>query len=91
MKTKSRPPFSRSPTLDTVIMIEAAASASDGTETVSSLWRKLRRKVMWQTYLVAMDYLEKSGKILIGKGRSVIWVWDKDALARLRKEKLVVA
>jgi hypothetical protein len=46
---------------------------------------------MWQTYLVAMDYLEKSGKILIGKGRSVIWVWDKDALARLRKEKLVVA
>lgn len=81
----------RSPTLDTVMMIEKAASESGGDATVRSLWVRLPRKVMWQTYLVALDYLESSGKLAVDSRRHVIWIWDPKEIARLKKSGLVVA
>ena len=57
--------LARSPTLDTVRMIEEAiASESGGGNTNrTAIWRKLPKKVMWQTYVAVLDYLERRGVI----------------------------
>lgn len=54
--------FKRSPTLDTVIMIEKAIKKYSG-EHRRMIWQKLPKKVMWQTYLFTLEYLVKNNKI----------------------------
>lgn len=71
----------RFPTLDTVLMIEQAARKSYGEKTLTQLWKSLPKKVMWQTFKTTIDYLVYSGKILIDKDNTVIWIWNP----RLRK------
>lgn len=61
----------RLPNLDTLIMIENTAGKHSGLER-RKLWLKLPKKVMWQTFLVALDYLEKVGRIKIEMGK-IIW------------------
>ncbi|VVC03195.1 Uncharacterised protein [Candidatus Burarchaeum australiense] len=75
----------RYPRLDTVLMIEKALSKSDGTKTARQIWQKLPRKVMWQTFMTTLDYLEHSGKIQIDKDRTVSWIWNPRLLAYVRK------
>jgi len=65
----------RYPRLDTVLMIEEMARKGSGEFTVRALWKKTPKKVMWQTFLAALDYLEYSGKIEIAENRRVSWVW----------------
>lgn len=76
----------RYPRLDTVVMIEEAIRNAKTDLTVTSLWKKLNKRVMWQTYLTALDYLEYSGKILIDEDKSIIWIWNPKLMARVRKK-----
>lgn len=80
----------RFPRLDTVLMIEEAARKGRGDYTVRKLWQKLPKKVMWQTYLATLDYLEYSGKIAIDPENHVIWIWAPGAIEKLKKKGLVV-
>ena len=80
----------RYPRLDTVLMIEDAVMKAKGDFTVRKIWQKLPKKVMWQTYLTTLDYLEYSGKILIDKDASVIWIWAPAEIEKLKKKGLVV-
>ena len=70
-------------------MIEKVIEDSKGDYTVRQIWQKLPKKVMWQTYLTALDYLEEGHKILIDK-KYVIWIWNPKEVARLKKQKLWV-
>ena len=63
LKLKSKNPFIRSPTLDTVLMIEKTIEKYSGEFNRTQLWKKLPKKVMWQTYLIVLDYLETINKI----------------------------
>ncbi len=95
MKTNS-PTFNfktevlRYPRLDTVLMIETALSKTDGTKTARQIWQKLPRKVMWQTFMTTLDYLEHSGKILIDKDRTIVWTWNPRLLAYVKKHGVEV-
>ncbi len=80
----------RSPTLDTVLMIEATIYKCKGDKTVTEIWRLLPKKVMWTTYITALRYIEYSGKILIEKDRTITWIWNPGEIARLKKQGLVV-
>lgn len=80
----------RFPRLDTVLMIEKAIRAANGDYSVRQLWQKLPKKVMWQTYLTSLDYLEYSGKILIDPDNHVIWIWAPKEIEKLKKKHLVV-
>ena len=52
-------PFVRSPTLDTVIMVERLIEEHSGGFNRTELWKSLPKQVMWQTYyVVILDYLE---------------------------------
>ena len=47
----------RSPTLDTVLMVEKTIEKYSGEYNRTEIWKRLPRKVMWQTYLIIFGYL----------------------------------
>lgn len=80
----------RFPRLDTVLMIEEQAKKARGDLTVRQVWKALPKKVMWQTYLATLDYLEYSGKIHIDAQKHVIWIWDPKGIAAIRRKGLLI-
>lgn len=51
------------PQLDTILMVENAILSADDYYTRTQLWKRLPRKIQYQTYKRILDYLEASGKI----------------------------
>ncbi len=84
-----KPKFERSPTLDTVLMVEKTMERYSGELNRTELWKKLPRKVMWQTYLVVLDYLIENNKIAIAKDRKIIWIWNPALIRRLGEKGLL--
>ena len=81
-------PFVRSPTLDTVLMVEKTIEHFSGDYNRTELWKNLPKKVMWQTYLVIIEYLEGINKIVVDREGKVTYIWNP-ALAKklsMRKE-----
>lgn len=76
-------PILRSPTLDTVIMIEKNIEKHSG-ENRTQIWKTLPKKVMWQTYLVVLDYLYSINKIAIDKKQNVAYIWNPQLAKKLR-------
>ncbi len=75
-------PFARSPTLGTVLMIERFIDKNSGECNVRELWQKLPKKVMWQTYLVVIDYLQSINKIALDKNGTIGYIWDPELAKR---------
>lgn len=80
----------RYPRLDTVLMIEEAIRKAKGDLTGRQIWLKLPKKVMWQTFLTTVDYLEYSGKIMVESDRHLTWIWNPKAIEELKKKALVI-
>jgi len=80
----------RYPKLDTVLMIEEFIEKAKGDKTARQIWLSLPKQVMWQTFMTTLDYLEYSGKIIIAKDKSIIWVWDPEAIEKMKKQGLVM-
>ena len=64
------------PRLDTVLMVEGFVKEHSGEFKKRSLWEKLPKKTMYQTYCVIFDYLANSGKIGIDKESHIAWIWN---------------
>jgi len=79
-----------SPTLESVIMVEKTIQKYSQRYGKYQLWKKLPRKMMYQTFQVILNYLERSGKILIDKDGCIIWVYNPKRVKRIIKEGLVV-
>ena len=79
-----------SPTLESVIMVEKTIQKYSQECGKYQLWKKLPKKMMYQTFQVILDYLEKSGKIMIDRDGCIIWTWNPKMIRRLIKEGLVV-
>jgi transcriptional regulator CtsR len=73
------------PQLNTILMIENAIKRHNGEYTVTQLWKKLEKKVMYQTYKTAIDYLLDSRKIAI-KNKKLIWIFNPELMDRLMAE-----
>ena len=80
----------RFPRLDTVLMIEDAILKAKGDKTQRQIWQKLPKKVMWQTYVATLDYLEYSGKIVIEQDKHIIWIWAPKEIQKLKDKRLVI-
>jgi len=63
-----------SPTLNTVMMVEETLKNTGEVMTLADLKRKLPKKVMHQTLLQIIDYLQISGKVIIGT-KGILWVF----------------
>ncbi len=68
--------FARSPTLETVIMVEKTIDKFSGEFNKRNIWKKLPRKVMWQTYLIILDYLMSINKIAMDKNGTLGYIWN---------------
>lgn len=82
-------PFERSPTLDTVLMVEKTIEESSGEFNRTGLWRTLPRKVMWQTFLVILDYLESINKIAFDKEGKIAYIWNPVLARKMMARKEV--
>lgn len=79
-----------SPTLESVIMVEKTIEKYSAECGKYQLWKKLPKKMMYQTYLIILDYLKESGKIIIDKDGCIIWIWNPERIRKLEKENLIV-
>ena len=81
----------RSPTLDTVLMVENIIKSNSGEFTRRKIWLKLPRKVMWQTYVKIIEYLESINKIVISKDGIMVYIWNPklaEKFLKLNRRKL---
>jgi hypothetical protein len=80
-------PFARSPTLGTVLMIEKCIEKNSGEFNQTELWKILPKKVMWQTYLVVLDYLQGINKIALDKNGTIGYIWCPDVSKKFANRK----
>ncbi len=80
-------PFVRSPTLDTVMMVEKTIEEYSGEYNRTELWKNLPKKVMWQTFLVILDYLESINKIAFDKEGKIAYIWNPALAKKLMGRK----
>lgn len=72
--TKQKQELTHSPTLNTVFMVERTLKEAGEVITLAELKRKLPKQVMHQTLIQILDYLQLSGKIVIGT-KGILWVF----------------
>ena len=87
METVTINPIARSPTLETVRMVERIIEEYSGELNRTELWKKLPKKVMWQTYLVILDYLQSINKIAISKEGILVYIWSPESAKKFMKRK----
>lgn len=75
--------FLHSPTLESVIMVEETIQRYSQECGKYQLWKKLPKKMMYQTFLVILQYLEKSGKIMIDKEGCIMWTYNPDMIKKI--------
>lgn len=74
-----------SPTLNTVLMVEETLKDAGQVITLAELKRRLPKKIMHQTLITILDYLQMGGKIIIGT-KGILWVYaEKKELDELIK------
>jgi hypothetical protein len=78
------------PTLQSVLMVEEAAKKYSQEYGKYQLWKKLPKKIMYQSYQVILDYLKESGKIMIDSDGCIIWTWNPKEIERVKKERLII-
>ena len=80
----------RSPTLQTVLMVEKFIDDNSGELKKTELWKSLPRKVMWGTFQVIMEYLESINKIVYDKEGYIVYIWNPELVAKYKdREDLV--
>lgn len=87
MEAEQINPLARSPTLETVLMVEKAIEEHSGELNRTELWKKLPKKVMWQTYLVVLDYLQSINKMAISKEDILVYIWNQKSIEKFMKRK----
>ena len=75
-----------SPTLGSVIMVEKTVQKYSQECGKYQLWKKLPKKMMYQTFQTILDYLENSGKIIIDKDGCIIWTYNPERIRELISE-----
>ena len=80
----------RYPRLNTVLMIEEAIRKAKGDLKMREIWKSLPKKVMWQTFMTTIDYLEYSGKIHLTEDKHVVWIWTPNNIKDLKDKKLII-
>lgn len=76
--------MARSPTLQTVLMVEKFIDKNSGEYKKTELFKNLPRKVMWQTFQVIMEYLESSFKIVYDQEGYVVYIWNPELYEKIK-------
>jgi len=80
--------ITRSPRLNTVVMVERFVKEHSGDFKKTGLFEKLPKKMMWGTFNVILEYLWNSNKIGIDRKGYIIYVWNPELMERLKNRKV---
>ena len=81
--------FARSPTLQTVLMVEKFVDKHSGKYKKTDLFNNLPRKVMWQTFQIIMEYLESIRKIAYDKEGYVVYIWNPALFEKVKNRPAI--
>ena len=70
--------ITRSPRLDTVIMVENFIKEHNGDFKKTELFNNLPKKIMWGTFNVILKYLYECNKIGIDNADNIIYIWNPE-------------
>lgn len=84
MKTINPKNLARSPTLQTVLMVEKFIDENSGEYKKTDLFKNLPRKVMWQTFQVIMEYLGGIHKIAYDNEGYIVYIWNPKFAAKYK-------
>lgn len=76
----------RFPRLDSVFMVEDFIVKNSGEYSVFQIWKKLPKKMMYQTYKLIISYLIEINKIAIDSNNKIGYIWNKK-LGQFYKKK----
>jgi len=79
--------ITRSPRLDTVIMVETFIKDHSGDYKKTELFHKLPKKMMWGTFNVILEYLWNNNKIGIDKNNYVVYIWKPEIAKKFINRK----
>ena len=71
-----------SPTLESVKMVGDLAEKYSGEFGKYQLWKKLPRKMMYQTFTQILTYLEQCGKLVYDKEEKIVWIWNPELIRK---------
>lgn len=74
----------RSPTLQTVFMVERFIDDNSGEYKKTELFKKLPKKVMWQTFQVIIEYLENMLRIAYDKEGNIVYIWNPEFYKKVK-------
>ncbi len=83
--------YAFNPTLETVLMVEKTTKKYSGEYGKYQLWKKLPRKVMYQTYQVILSYLLDSGKIIMDRAGKIVWIWNPKLVEKYKNRPDLLA
>ena len=78
----------RSPTLNTVLMVEDTLIKAGEVLTIGKLKRILPKQVMHQTLMAIIDYLEYSGKVVVHDDK-VLWAFKPQSKLKTMRGLIV--
>lgn len=78
----------RSPTLNTVLMVEDTLMKAGEVLTIGKLKRILPKQVMHQTLMAIIDYLEYSGKVVVHDDK-VLWAFKPQSKLKTMRGLIV--
>jgi len=86
LKTKSN---WRSPTLQTVLMVENFIEANNSKFKKTQIFDRLPKKMMWGTFQTIMKYLEDTCKIIVEKDKVITYIWNPEFAEKMRKRPTI--
>jgi hypothetical protein len=69
----------RSPTLQTVLMVEKFIDEHSSEFKKTELFNSLPKKMMWGTFNVILEYLYSNNKIGMDKKGVVVWIYNPES------------
>ena len=82
--------FFHSPTLESVKMVERTIKKYSQEYTKYQLWKKLPKKMMYQTFCVIFDYLLENHRIMVDERDGIVfWTWNPERVNDLIRRGLI--
>ncbi|MBE3115977.1 hypothetical protein IMZ68_02110 [Candidatus Bathyarchaeota archaeon] len=78
------------PTLTSLLMIEKVILDADDYYTRTQLWKSLPKRMQYQTFKRAIDYLEASGKIVSNAGHIIYTAANNEKLKAMIKSSVKI-
>lgn len=79
--------ITRSPRLETVIMVEKFIKENSGDFRKTELFNNIPKKIMWGTFNVILKYLYENNKIGIDNEGFIIYIWNPELVQKFLNKK----